>query len=58
MCSSDLVREVGVATVPISAFYDENPLTDVVRFCFCKRDATIELGLERLAAGLPRLLGG
>jgi aspartate/methionine/tyrosine aminotransferase len=53
-----LVREVGVATVPISAFYDENPLTDVVRFCFCKRDATIELGLERLAAGLPRLLGG
>jgi len=53
-----LVREVGVATVPISAFYDENPLTDVVRFCFCKRDATIELALERLAAGLPRMLGG
>jgi len=53
-----LVREVGVATVPISAFYDRDPLTTVVRFCFCKRDATIELALERLEAGLPKLLAG
>lgn len=53
-----LVREVGVAAVPISAFYDQDPLTNVARFCFCKRDATIELALERLAAGLPRMLAG
>ncbi len=51
-----LVREVGVATVPLSAFYEQDPLTTVVRFCFCKRDATIELGLERLEAGLGALL--
>jgi aspartate/methionine/tyrosine aminotransferase len=44
-----LVREVGVATIPVSAFYDTDALTSVVRFCFCKKDSTIETGLERLA---------
>ncbi|MEZ5233588.1 MAG: aminotransferase [Acidimicrobiia bacterium] len=51
-----LVREVGVATVPLSAFYEQDPLTSVVRFCFCKRDQTIELALDRLDAGLARML--
>jgi len=45
-----LVREVGVAAVPVSAFYDEDPLTTVVRFCFCKKEATIDAALERLNA--------
>jgi N-succinyldiaminopimelate aminotransferase len=53
-----LVKEAGVAAVPISAFYDRDPLTSVVRFCFCKRDATLELGLERLKRGLPSLVDG
>jgi N-succinyldiaminopimelate aminotransferase len=44
-----LVREVGVATIPVSAFYDTDALTSVIRFCFCKKDSTIEAGLERLA---------
>jgi aspartate/methionine/tyrosine aminotransferase len=44
-----LVREVGVATIPVSAFYDTDPLSSVIRFCFCKKDSTIEAGLERLA---------
>ncbi len=44
-----LVREVGVATIPVSAFYDTDPLTTVIRFCFCKKDVTIEQALERLA---------
>ncbi len=43
-----LVREHGVATIPVSAFYAENPVTTVVRFCFAKRDATIDGALERL----------
>ncbi|MFN0028375.1 MAG: aminotransferase [Acidimicrobiales bacterium] len=53
-----LVTEAGVAAVPISAFYDRDPLTSVVRFCFCKRDDTLELGLERLRVGLPALVDG
>jgi N-succinyldiaminopimelate aminotransferase len=45
-----LVSEVGVAAIPVSAFYDEGALTNVVRFCFCKKQATIDAALERLAA--------
>ncbi len=45
-----LVREVGVATIPVSAFYDQDPVTSVVRFCFCKKEATIDTALERLHA--------
>lgn len=44
-----LVREVGVATIPVSAFYDTDPLTSVIRFCFCKKDVTIQTALDRLA---------
>jgi aspartate/methionine/tyrosine aminotransferase len=43
-----LVREVGVAAIPGSAFYDRDPLTSVVRFCFCKKVATLEAALDRL----------
>ena len=44
-----LVSEVGVAAIPVSAFYDRGGPTNVVRFCFCKRPATLEAALERLA---------
>jgi aspartate/methionine/tyrosine aminotransferase len=44
-----LVKEAGVALIPVSAFYDRDPLTTVVRFCFCKKVSTLEAGLERLA---------
>ncbi|MGL4634900.1 MAG: aminotransferase [Beijerinckiaceae bacterium] len=43
-----LVSEYGVATIPVSAFYAEAPVTNVVRFCFAKRDSTIDGALERL----------
>jgi len=43
-----LVREVGVAAIPVSAFYDRDPLTSVVRFCFCKKVSTLEAALDRL----------
>jgi aspartate/methionine/tyrosine aminotransferase len=43
------VREAGVATIPVSAFYAEAPVTNVVRLCFSKRDETIDRGIERLA---------
>jgi N-succinyldiaminopimelate aminotransferase len=47
-----LVMEHGVAAIPVSAFYAEDPVTTVVRFCFAKHDATLDRALERLA-GVP-----
>ncbi len=44
-----LVREHGLATIPVSAFYAENHVRNVVRFCFAKKDATIDAALERMA---------
>ena len=44
------VQEAGVAAIPVSAFYEENPVTNVVRLCFSKRNDTLDAGIERLAA--------
>jgi aspartate/methionine/tyrosine aminotransferase len=43
------VREAGVAAIPISAFYEEDPVTTVIRLCFSKRDETLDEGARRLA---------
>ncbi len=44
-----LVRNVGVAVVPGSSFYSRPELgRHQVRFCYCKRDETLELAAERL----------
>jgi aminotransferase len=44
-----LVREVGVACVPGSSFYSRpEPGSQQVRFCFCKKDSTLEEAAERL----------
>ncbi|HEV7892293.1 MAG TPA: aminotransferase class I/II-fold pyridoxal phosphate-dependent enzyme [Pyrinomonadaceae bacterium] len=44
-----LVREVGVACVPGSSFYSRPELgSQQVRFCFCKKDSTLEEAAERL----------
>ncbi|MEQ9065428.1 MAG: aminotransferase class I/II-fold pyridoxal phosphate-dependent enzyme, partial [Gimesia chilikensis] len=37
-----LTREKGVAAIPLSPFYEKPPPTEVVRFCFCKDDNTLE----------------
>jgi N-succinyldiaminopimelate aminotransferase len=44
------VREAGVAAIPFSAFYEEDPATNVMRLCFAKRPETIEKGLAGLDA--------
>ncbi len=44
-----LIEEAGVATIPVSAFYAEAPVTNVVRLCFAKQDATLDAALERMA---------
>jgi aspartate/methionine/tyrosine aminotransferase len=43
------VRDCGVAAVPVSAFYAEEPVTSVVRLCFAKREETLAKGIEGLA---------
>jgi aspartate/methionine/tyrosine aminotransferase len=43
------VREHGVAAIPVSAFYAEDPVTHIARLCFAKADATLDAAVERLA---------
>lgn len=43
-----LTRELGVAAIPLSAFYGDGFDQHVVRFCFAKRDETLRMALERL----------
>jgi len=44
-----LTTEIGVAAIPLSAFYREGFDQRVVRFCFAKKDETLQLALDRLA---------
>jgi methionine aminotransferase len=44
-----LTREVGVAAIPLSAFYADGFDQRVVRFCFAKKDETLHKALDRLA---------
>ncbi|MFK8251183.1 aminotransferase [Ancylobacter terrae] len=46
----DLVQRHGVAAIPVSAFYAQEPVTSVARFCFAKKDATLDAALDRLDA--------
>ncbi len=45
-----LIREIGVATIPPSVFYAARPEEGqkLLRFAFCKRDATLDAAAERL----------
>ncbi|HEY3520702.1 MAG TPA: pyridoxal phosphate-dependent aminotransferase [Rhodanobacteraceae bacterium] len=43
-----LVREAGVAAIPVSAFYETAPEARLIRFCFAKSDETLVAAAERL----------
>jgi N-succinyldiaminopimelate aminotransferase len=43
------VKEAGVAAIPVSALYEVDAVTHIVRLCFSKRDETLDGGIERLA---------
>ncbi|MFM7849961.1 MAG: pyridoxal phosphate-dependent aminotransferase [Rubrivivax sp.] len=45
-----LTREVGVAAIPLSAFYEGGFEQSIARLCFAKKDDTLDLALERLKA--------
>ena len=44
-----LTTEIGVAAIPLSAFYGNGFDQRVVRFCFAKKDETLNAALARLA---------
>jgi methionine aminotransferase len=44
-----LTTEIGVAAIPLSAFYQGGFEQRIARFCFAKKDETLNLALERLA---------
>ncbi|WP_421736572.1 aminotransferase [Caulobacter sp.] len=43
------VREHGVAAIPVSAFYADDPVIHIARLCFAKADATLDTAIQRLA---------
>jgi aspartate/methionine/tyrosine aminotransferase len=43
------VNEAGVAAIPVSALYEAEPVTTIMRLCFAKRDETLDEGVVRLA---------
>jgi methionine aminotransferase len=43
-----LTKEAGVASIPVSAFYTKEVNHQVLRFCFSKKEATLEAAVERL----------
>jgi methionine aminotransferase len=47
--STWLTSEIGVAAIPVSAFYHDAHESSVVRFCFAKQESTLATALERLA---------
>ncbi len=44
-----LTREIGVAAIPLSAFYGDGFDQKVIRFCFAKKDETLREAAGRLA---------
>lgn len=43
-----LTREIGVTAIPLSVFYQPAQERHAIRFCFAKKEATLDAALERL----------
>src|SRR5205085_2274409 len=43
-----LTKEFGVATIPVSAFYKNETDNKVLRFCFSKKEETLNEAVKRL----------
>jgi methionine aminotransferase len=43
-----LTTTVGVAAIPVSAFYEKSTESGVIRFCFAKQEQTLSTALQRL----------
>jgi methionine aminotransferase len=44
-----LTKEAGVATIPVSAFYNNGTDHKVLRLCFAKKATTLETAAKRLS---------
>ena len=44
-----ITKQYGVTTIPVSVFYRAGTDNKVVRFCFAKKEETLEAAVERLA---------
>lgn len=44
-----LTKEYGIATIPVSAFYQSGEDNKVLRFCFAKQEETLKKAVEKLA---------
>jgi N-succinyldiaminopimelate aminotransferase len=42
------VKEASVAAIPVSALYEQDPVTSILRLCFSKGDATLDEGVARM----------
>jgi methionine aminotransferase len=43
-----LITDAGVAAIPISAFYQEERNQSILRFCFAKKESTLEEAARRI----------
>jgi methionine aminotransferase len=49
-----LTKTIGVATIPVAAFYADGNDDQVLRFCFAKRDETLQEAAKKLS-GIARM---
>lgn len=50
-----MTEAAGVTAIPVSAFYEQDPVRTVVRFCFCKEDSVLDEAMDRLARQLAKV---
>lgn len=43
------VHKAGIASIPVSALYEQDPVTTILRLCFAKKDETLDGGIARMA---------
>ena len=43
-----MTKEFGVASIPVSVFYEDKTDNKVVRFCFAKQDETLNKAIDLL----------
>ena len=53
-----LVTRHGVAAIPVSAFYPDGSVRNLVRLCFAKDDATLDRALDRMQGAMQNLAEG
>jgi methionine aminotransferase len=53
--AAKLIKECGVATIPVSAFYHDKRDEKVIRFCFAKKESSLEEAATRITTFFKEL---